>query len=385
MRDVAIIGVGSSEFGELWERSLRDIFAEAALAALRDAGVDHIDSLVVGCMSSGLFNGQEHLGALLADTLGARPCPATRVESACGSGAAALRTGWIEVASGAADVVLVGGVEKMTDISGDKATFALATASDVEYESFFGATFPALNAMCAQAHMERYGTTREQLALVAVKNHANGALNPLAQFRKPVTVDAVVNSAPVADPLRMMDCAPISDGAAAAVLCPLDMARRLSKKPVVRISGVGAATDTIALHDRPDITWYQAVADATARALAAAGRKLSDVNVAELHDAFTINELLIMEAIGLVPRGQSGRAVADGMTALNGKLPVNPSGGLKAKGHPVGATGVSQIQELVLQLRGEAGARQVKGARIALAQNMGGVAASCFTHLLELE
>jgi len=383
MRDVAIIGIGMTHFGELWDKSLRDLFAEAALAAIDDAGVDHIDSMVVGCMSSGLFAGQEHISSLLADYLGVTPVPAVRVESACASGAMALRAAYAEVAAGISDIVLAAGVEKMTDVDGDEATFALAAAADAEYESFHGITFPGLYAMIACDHMQRFGTTREQLAQVAVKNHANGALNPNAQFQKPIDVETVVSSVMVADPLRVMDCSPISDGAAAAVVCPLDMAKKIAKKAPVRVAAVAAATDRMALHQRDDISWFRSVAEATQCALRAAGRTIHDVNLAEVHDCFTIAELCAMEALGLVPRGQSGPAVADGLTALGGKFPINTSGGLKAKGHPVGATGIAQVHEIVTQLRGQAAKRQVRNARIGLAQNMGGTAGSCVVTVLE--
>ena len=383
MRDVAIIGVGMTAFGELWERSLRDLFVEAALAAIEDAGVDRIDSMVVGCMSSGMFNGQEHLGCLLADYLGVAPIPAVRVESACASGGMALRAACAEVAAGMSDIVLAGGVEKMLDVDGDEATFALASAADTEYESFHGVTFPGLYAMIARAHMERFGTTRDHLAQVAVKNHANGALNPKAQFRRPTTLEFVKKSILVADPIRVMDSSPVSDGAAAAIVCPLDMALKVAKRPPARVAGVGAATDRIALHQRDDLTWLNAVAVAGQRALDAAGRKIGDMHLAEVHDCFTIAELCAMEALGIVERGQSGPAVADGMTALDGCFPINTSGGLKSKGHPVGATGIAQIHEIVMQLRGEAGERQIKNARRALAQNMGGSGGSCVVHVIE--
>ena len=258
MREVAVIGVGMTKWGELWEKSLRTIFVETALLALDDAGLDHIDSMYVGSMSSGLFVGQEHLASLLADYLGQTPVPSARVETACASGGLALRLGFMEVASGMSDVVLVGGVEKMTDVSGHEATYALGTAADQEYEGYHGLTFPGLYALMARAHMEKYGTTREQLALVAVKNHHNGAKNPLAQFQFEITVDSVLNSVLVADPLRILDCSPITDGAAAVVLCAAEKARQL-KKPVIKIIGSGHATDTIALASRKDITWLEAV------------------------------------------------------------------------------------------------------------------------------
>jgi acetyl-CoA C-acetyltransferase len=382
MREVAVIGVGMNKWGELWEKPLRQVFTEAAMLALDDAGVDKIDSLIVGCMSSGLFVGQEHLSSLLADYLGQVPVPAARVESACASGGLALRMGWIEVASGLSDVVLVGGVEKMTDVSGHEATYALGTAADQEYECYHGITFPGLYALMARAHMEKYGTTREQLAMVAVKNHANGSLNPLAQYPFKISVEAVLSSVMVADPLRILDCSPITDGAAALILCPVELAKKL-KKPIVKITASGMATDTIALSSRREITWIESTYQAAKRAYAMAGKKVEDIDVVEVHDCFTIAEICVMEALGLVEKGKGGKAVEEGLTALQGKIPVNTSGGLKAKGHPVGATGVAQAIEIVKQLREEAGPRQVKGAKVGLTQNMGGSGGSSIVHIFE--
>ncbi len=382
MRDVAVIGVGMNKWGEHWEKSLRQVFTEAALLALDDAGIEKIDSLIVGCMSSGLFVGQEHLSSLLADYVGQVPVPAARVESACASGGLALRMGFIEVASGMSDVVLVGGVEKMTDVNGHEATFALGTAADQEYECFHGITFPGLYALMARAHMERYGTTREQLAMVAVKNHYNGSLNPLAQYPFKVSVETVLNSVMVADPLRILDCSPITDGAAAVVLCSLELAEKF-KKPIVRIVASGMATDAIALSSRQDITWIESTHQAAKRAYAMADKKPEDIDLVEVHDCFTIAEICVMEALGLVEKGKGGKAVQDGLTALQGKIPVNASGGLKSKGHPVGATGVAQAVEIVKQLRGEAGPRQVKDARIGMTQNMGGSGGSSVVHIFE--
>ena len=384
MRDVAVIGVGMTKWGELWNKSLRTIFVETALLAIEDAGVDHIDSMVFGCMSSGLFVGQEHLASLLSDYLGKNPVPAARVESACSSGGLALRQGFIEVASGLSDIVLVGGVEKMTDVTGCEATYALGTAADQEYEGYHGLTFPALYAMMAVAHMHQHGTTREQLAMVAVKNHDNGSKNPLAQFPFRITVDAVLNSVLVADPLRILDCSPITDGAAAVILCPAGMAGKW-KKPAVRIAGSGQATDTIALSSRKDLSWIESTHIAAQKALKMAGRKIEDIDLFEVHDCFTIAEICVTEALGIVKKGQGGRAVEEGLTSLQGKFPVNPSGGLKAKGHPVGATGVAQAVEIVKQLRGEAGARQVKNAKRGLTQNMGGTGGSSLVHVFEAE
>lgn len=383
MRDVAIIGVGLTDCGELWEQSLRDLYVEAALKAIEDAGVDHIDSMVVGCMSSGLFCGQEHLAALMADYLGRCPVPSTRVESACASGGVAMRTGFLEVASGMSDVVLVGAVEKMTDVSGDEATYALATAADQEWEGFCGVTFPGLYAMMAVAHMEQYGTTREQMAAVAVKNHENGSKNPHAQFPGRITVETVLNSVKVADPLRILDCSPITDGAAAVILCPADQAAKLARKAPVRILGIGHGTDTIALHSRQSFSELAAVERAAQAAYGMAGKKPSDIDVAEVHDCFTIAEILATEAVGFFEKGKGGPGVEAGETAIGGRIPVNPSGGLKSKGHPVGATGVAQVVEIVEQLRGESGPRQVKGAKTGLTQNMGGTGASSVVHILE--
>lgn len=384
MREVAVIGVGMTKWGELWEKSLRTIFVETALLALDDAGVDRIDSMYVGSMSSGIFVGQEHIASMLADYLGQAPVPSTRVETACASGGLALRLGFMEVASGMSDVVLVSGIEKMTDVNGYEATYALGTAADQEYEGYHGITFPGLYALIARAHMEKYGTTREQLALVAVKNHLNGSKNPLAQYPFKITVDSVLNSVMVADPLRILDCSPITDGAAAAILCPVEMARKMNK-PVVKIIGSGHATDSIALSSRKDITWLEATYQAGKRAYAMANKKPKDIDILEVHDCFTIAEICVIEALGIVEKGKGGEAAEDEITYLEGKIPVNTSGGLKAKGHPVGATGVAQVIEIVKQLQGEAGKRQVKDPRIGMTQNMGGSGGSTVVHIFERE
>ncbi len=385
MRDVAIIGTGIIPFGELWTKSLRTMWSEAAIAAMEDAGIDSVDLITVGCMSSGLFVGQEHLASLLADELGMAGVPAARVESACASGGVALRAGFAEVASGLSDVVLVTGVEKMTDVDGAGATYALGTAADQEWEGFHGITFPGLYAMLARIHMQEYGTTVEQLAAVAVKNHANGLLNPHAQYHMKLDIEGVLSSTMVADPLHLMDCSPITDGAAAVVLTTVEKARELAgNRPIVKITGSGMATDTISLANRGDLSELAAVRLAGERAYKMAGRKPEDIHVVEVHDCFTIAEIMATEALGLFERGAGGPAVENGLTAIGGKIPVNTSGGLKSKGHPVGATGVAQAIEIVTQLRGEAGHRQVEGARIGLAQNMGGSGGSSVVHILEV-
>jgi len=385
MRDVAVVGIGVNDFGELWEKSLRTIWAESALAALSDAGVDSVDLITIGCMSPGLFVGQEHLASLLADELGMAGVPASRVESACASGGLALRTGFAEVASGLCDTVLVTGVEKMTDVDGADATYALGTAADQEWEGFHGITFPGLYAMLAQVHMQRFGTTSEQLAAVAVKNHANGLLNPHAQYHLKVSVEDVLASTMVADPLHLLDCSPVTDGAAALVLTTVERAKELGgDRPVVKITGSGLATDTITLANREDLSELSAVRKAAVRAYEMADKKPEDLHVVEVHDCFTIAEIMATEAIGLFDPGYGAKAVEEGLTSLHGKIPVNTSGGLKSKGHPVGATGVAQAIEIVSQLRGEAGQRQVEGAQVGLAQNMGGSGGSSIVHIMEV-
>jgi acetyl-CoA C-acetyltransferase len=380
MRDVAIVATGMTPFGELWQSSLRDLFVDAALEALDTVGRPRPDSIYVGNMSGGQFVGQEHLGPLMADALGLAGIAATRVESACASGGAAIRTAFYEVASGASDLVLVVGVEKMND--GSDVTDVLASAADQETEVYHGITFPGLYAMIARAHMERHGTTEGDLAAVAVKNHRHGAMNPKAQFRGEITLEQVMTSSMVAEPLRLLHCSPVSDGAAAVLLCPLTRAKEFTDKPVL-IRGSGMATSSMALAHRGDPSYLDAVSAAAGRAYEAAGVSPSDLDLAEVHDCFTIAELCVLEAACLAERGEAAALTRAGETTLGGRLPINTSGGLKAKGHPVGATGVAQVIELVEQLRGEAGDRQVPDATLGMAQNMGGSGASSVVHILE--
>jgi len=381
MKDVAVIGIGMTKFGELWNKSIKDIFVEAALKAIDNAGVDHIDSMYVGAMSGGLFVGQEHLGAVMADYLGMNPVPATRVESACASGGIAFRQAYFEVASGSSEIVLAGGVEKMND--GVDVTAALATAADQEYEVYNGITFPGLYAMIANAYMHQYNATREQLAAVAVKNHHNGFNNPNAQFRSEITIDQVLNSAPVADPLRLLDCSPVTDGGAAVILCPLELAKQFTDSPVKVIS-TSQASDTISLYERESLTSLKAVSDAAVKAYKQANLKPDDIDLAEVHDCFTIAEIVASEELGFFEKGCGASAVEEGKTSIEeGTIPINTSGGLKSKGHPVGATGIAQVIEIYEQLTGQAGKRQVKDAKIGLTQNMGGSGASCVINILE--
>ncbi len=383
MRDVAVIGVGMTKFGELWSTPLRDLFAEAALNCLDDAGIDRgeIRSAWIGCMSGGLFNGQEHLASILTDYAGLKGISATRVESACASGGAAFRAAWLEVASGHSDFVLAAGVEKMND--GADATYCLATAADQEYEVFHGVTFPGLYAMIANAHMGRYGTTREQLAHVAVKNHRNGARNPRAHFPMEITLDTVLKAVKVAEPLGLFDCSPVTDGGACVLLAPVEVAKTLGR-PFAKVRAVGHATDSIALHDRADLTRIPVVREAAGRAYEMAGVQARDIDFAEVHDCFTIAEIVCTEELGFFEAGQGGPAAAEGQTAREGKIPINPSGGLKSKGHPVGATGIAQICEVVWQLTGHAEGRQLKSPKLGMAQNMGGSGGSCTVSILEV-
>jgi acetyl-CoA C-acetyltransferase len=384
MRDVAVIGIGCTPFGEKWESSFRDLFVEAGALALADAELsgEHIDAMYVGNMSAGRFIEQEHIGALIADYAGlsTRRIPATRVEAACASGGLAFRQAVIAVASGMEDIVVAAGVEKMTDVGTGASVDTLAGAADREWEGFMGATFPGLYAMMATDYMHRYPLTREQLGMVAVKNHRNGARNPIAQFRQEITLDTVLSSSLVADPLRLFDCSPITDGAAAVILAPLERAREFTDTPI-KVLATAQASDTIALHDRRDISTLDATVVAGERAFAMAGLPREKIDFLEVHDCFTIAEICAIEDLGFCRKGEAGRLTEEGITALDGDLPVNTSGGLKACGHPVGATGIKQVCEIVQQLRGEAGARQVDG-EIGLTHNVGGTGATVVVHIL---
>ncbi len=385
MREVAIIGVGDTKFGELWDMSLRDLGIQAGLSAVYDANLsgDEIDALYLGNMSAGKFTEQEHIGALISDYSGlARDhIPATRVEAAGASGGLAFRQGVMAVASGMHDIVVVGGAEKMTDVGDTLSTEIQAMAADQQWETSFGATFPALHAMIARRHMHEYGTTREQIASVAVKNHKHGSLNPKAQFQKEIKLESVLRSLPVAEPLGMFDCAPVSDGGAAVVLCPLEKARKYTDTPV-KVLASAQASDTLSLANRESLCRFDATTVAAQRAFKMAGLEPKDVQLAEVHDSYTISEILAIEDLGFFPKGKGGQATADGETTLGSKLAVNTSGGLKARGDPIGATGVAQVVELVRQLRGEADKRHVSGAEVGLAQNVGGTGATVVVQIL---
>ena len=385
MREVAIVGIGCTKFGEMWDKSFRDLFIEAGLMALEDAGMSgaHVEALYGGNMSSGIFIEQEHVGALIADYSGliSNSVPSTRVEAACASGGLALRSGVIAVASEYHDIVISAGIEKMTDVGPEKAMDALAAAADREWEAAVGATFPGLYAMMARAHMHEFGTTREQLAQVAVKNHYHGSMNPKAQFRNRITIDAVISSPLVADPLRLFDCSPITDGAAAVILVPAERAREFTDTPIY-VKAAAQASDTISLHDRRSITSIDATTVAADRAFKTARLQRSNIDVAEVHDCFTIAEIMAIEDLAFFEKGRGGPATLAGETAIGGKIPINTSGGLKTCGHPVGATGIKQAVEIVDQLRGDAGKRQVDGAEVGLTHNVGGTGGTVVVHIL---
>ena len=382
MRDVAIIGVGQTKVGEHWDISLRHLALEALQAAMTDAGVARADMLYVGNMLSGELTGQEHLGALVADFSGLRGIEAFKVEAACGSGAAALRMGYVAVAGGLAGVVAVVGVEKMTDTLGPDATTALAMAADGDYEAAQGVSFVAINALLMRRYMHEYGYSHQDFAPFAVNAHRNAVNNPCAMFRFPVTAERFARAKMICDPINLLDSSPICDGAAAVVLAPADAARALSAAPI-RIAGSAVGTDTIAVHDRHDPLVLEGAVLSTRRAYEQAGVGPEDIDLFELHDAFSIMASLSLEAAGFAAKGEGLRLALEGEIGTDGRVPVATMGGLKARGHPVGATGVYQVVEVVQQLRGLAGANQVPNARMGMAQNIGGSGATVVTHILE--
>jgi len=380
MRPVYAAGVGMTRFGRKDGISLVDMMADVGLKAMDDAGLGDrpVDAVYVGNMASGLFSHQVSVASALVDRLNLMPAAADRIENGPASGGSAIKNGFLAVASGFADVVLVVGGEKMREVIGPKATDVVACMTHMEAEYIYGVTLPAMAGMFARLYMEQYGVTREHLAMVAVKNHKNGLLNPYAHIQMEISMEGIyshpqshVNNPVVADPIHLYDCCPVSDGAAALLLVSEEVAKTLNCPPVL-LAGVGQATDTHTLQERADPTDLKAVRIAAEKAFAMAGLKPKDVDVAELHDAFTILEIAESEHAGFFRKGEGARALAEGKTQLGGSLPVNPSGGLKARGHPVGATGVAQAVELVWQLRGEAGARQVKKAKVGFSLNFGG-------------
>ncbi len=381
MRDVAIVGVSQTKFGELWDKSFRDLVVEAGVEAINDANMsgDKIDAMYIGNMTGGLFVGQEHIGALIAEHSGLAPIPSTRVEAACASGGLAFRQAVMAVASGYYDNVMAAGVEKMTDVV--DATPAIAAAADREWEAQQGATFPSLYAMMAHRHMYEYGTTREQIASFAVLGHKNGALNPRAQFQREISLDTVLNGTKVASPFTVFDCSPVSDGAAAVIVCPAEDAKKYTDTPIY-IKASTQASDTIALHSRKSLTQLESTIIASRKAYDIAGVEAKDIDVAEVHDCFTINGLLAIEDLGFFEKGKGGQAIEQGLIERDGQIAINPSGGLKARGHPLGATGIAQVAEITWQLRGDADKRQVDGAELGLTHNVGGTGGTVAVQIL---
>lgn len=387
MRDVAIIGTGVTKFGELWNRSFRDIGIEAGLKAIADSGLvgNEIDGMYIGNMSAGRFINQQHIDALIADYSGmaTNHISCTRVEAGEASGGVAFREGVMAVASGMQDFVVVAGAEKMTDIDDASITSILDATADAEWEASMGLTLASLHAMIANRMIHEGTATREEIASVSVNSHAHGALNPNAQYRKAIELKTVLNSGAVATPLGMFDCAPNSDGAAAVVLCPLERAKEFTDA-FVKVSAVAQSSDTLALFQRDTITSFGATVAAGRKAYEMAGIKPSDISVAEVHDNFTVSGILAMQDLGFYEKGKAGKAFLDGeLTLGGGKLTVNTSGGLKARGHPVGATGVAQIAEIADQLRNRADKRQVKDAKYGLAQSVGGTGSAVVVSIME--
>ena len=383
MRQVAVVGIGKTAFGAFPDRDLRSLAVEAGQKALENAGAkpSQVEAFHLGNFAGPSFVGQNHLAPYVAAGMGITGIPATRFEAACASSGAAFFHAVSAVAAGLYDVILVTGVEKMTSQPTPKVTEILAGAGDLCGEVRAGATFPALFAMIARRHMYQYGTTREQMAAVAVKNHANGAKNPLAHMRKVITMEQALNGKPISEPLTVYDCSLISDGAAAVLIVPFERASEFTDKPV-RVLGISQASDNVALDEKDDITTLRAVKISAEKAYKMAGFKPSDIQFAEVHDCFTIAEIVAIEDLGFVKKGEGGPYSLAGKTCIQGELPVNTSGGLKAKGHPVGATGVGQICDVVQQIRGEAGERQVKRNSLGLAQNLGGSGATSVITIL---
>ena len=384
MRDVAILGIGQTRADEQWDQSLRVLAGDAVLAAMQDSGLEWVDGVFVGNMISGASNHQQHLGAYVADWVGMRFSEALRIEAACGSGSAAFRSAFIAVASGALDTAVAVGVEKMTDSPGAQVTAALATAADADWELDMGLSFVGLNALIMQRYMHVYGWRHEDFAPFSINAHANGVHNPYARFREPLTEAQYKRAAMVADPINLMDASPMADGAAAAILVPADVLRG-SGRPVIRVAGSAAATDTISVHNRRDALWLSAAERSAKQAYAQAGVQPQDIDIFEAHDAFTIMAALSLEACGFAERGQGPRLALDGEIRPEGRIPIATRGGLKARGHPVGATGMYQIVEVVQQLRGEATGTQVPDARVGMAQNIGGSGSNILTHILKVE
>ncbi len=381
MRDVSIIGIGQTPVGEHWEKSLRHLAYQALSAAMHDANVERVDALYVGNMLSGEISGQAHLGVLVADFAGLRGIEAVKVEAACASGAAAFRQAYIGVASGLQNLTIAVGVEKMTDDVGSKLTAGLASAADADYEVIHGVSFVALNALIMQRYLYEYQVKHEDFAGFAINAHANGVGNPNAMFQQPISKASFLRATMIAPPISLLDASPMADGAAAVVLCPTDRVREFTDH-AIHVKGSAVATDSLSLHDRRDPMWLHAAEVSAHQAYYQANVTPADIDFFELHDAFTIMAALSLEACGFAERGKGTWLARDEEIGLKGKIPISTRGGLKARGHPVGATGLYQIVEAVEQLRGWAGQNQVANARVGMTQNIGGSGATIITHIL---
>jgi len=382
MREVAVLGIGQVPVDEHWDRPLVDLAGEAVFSALEDSGLDRVEGLYVGNMMAGQLSKQTHLGALIADWIGMRGIEAMTVEAACGSGALALRTAMTAVGSGLMTSALAVGVEKMTDTSPTETTAALATAASADWESVHGVTFVSLNALIMRRYMHEYGWQHKDFAPFSINAHANGANNPYARFQSPISLENYLKAPMISDPINLMDASPIGDGAAAAVVVPAELLRNTKETPIITIAGSAVATDSLAVHDRHDPIWLAAAEKSAKTAYKQAGIIPEEVDFFEIHDAFSIMSALSLEACGFAERGQGPRLAQEGEIQLDGRIPITTLGGLKARGHPVGATGMYQIVEAVLQLRGQAGDSQIDGARVGMTQNIGGSGATIVTHIL---
>ena len=385
MRQVAILGIGQTIIDEQWGKSLREIAGEAVFAAMADARLQKTDGLFVGNMLSPIVTGQNQLGAFIADWVGLWGQEAVKVEAACGSGSAAFRAGLMAVASGEIDSALVLGVEKMSDQSGRDVTAGLATAADADYEVDQGISFVGINALIMRRYMHEYGWQHIDFAPFSVNSHTNAMHNPYARLQDGLTVEQFEKSAMIASPINLMDASPIGDGAAAIIIVPANQMISRPGQPRIVVAGSANATDTIAVHSRRDPLFLTAAYLSAKRAYEMAGVTPADIDFFELHDAFSIMAALSLEACGFAERGQGPRLGLDNEITITGRLPICTRGGLKARGHPVGATGMYQIVEVIQQLRGECGPTQVDGAKIGMAQNIGGSGATILTHILKAE
>lgn len=385
MRKVSVMGIGETAMGRYPNRSLAEMIKQAGDAAMADAGIEksRVQAVYVGNFNSAYLVGQSHMGAMAIEALGLGNVPAVRTEGACASGSLALRNAYIAVAAGVYDVVLVGGVEKMCHQPTDVVTSGVASAMDYELEAMRGFTFPASFAMIANRYFYEYRNVKREMAMCAVNAHANAMLNPDAQMHKEITVEKALAADFIAEPFSLYDCSLVTDGAAFVVLTASDIAAENKRHRQVEIVGSGHAGDTLTLASKPCITSFAATLSAANQAYGQAGLTPTSIDFAEVHDCFTITQIINTEDLGFFEKGRGGNAVSDGITALDGAKPINPSGGLKAKGHPIGATGISQLYEVVTQLRGDAGERQLKKADIGMAHNLGGTAGTCLIHILK--